>query len=431
MKLKATSKRVVKNSARAAVAGLLLCSALLASARAQGEPLQGQWVMEVLRGGDAVSVMLERRAGGIDKRFFQLKPSELIGITREQFFSGGSTVNFQLRRRVGTFNFSGTFAAGKGSGTFTFTVDREAAEQMRREGYGEALRQDLFGIAIGNHGGRIVEDLAALGVERPTPEQLQDMTRHGVSAAFINDLKSLGYEPHAVSQLIELRRFGVTADRIRELITLGYERPPLEVLIAMGQQGVNTQFLGQLVARGYERPPLGVLVQMRQQGVTVQFIDELKSLGYDRVPLNQLVSLRQQGVTTAYIRQLNAQGFTNIPVNQLFNLRMYRMPVEFLNHQPTAGEREKADGEWLMKFYGRADQNAWMLLSGAQDGGGHSVEISASQLQGLTAETAFSGGTPARFTVVLKGRTLSCTGWFKDGYGAGVFNSTGAPEAKH
>ncbi|HVG29696.1 MAG TPA: hypothetical protein VM864_08365 [Pyrinomonadaceae bacterium] len=416
---------------RAALAGLLLCAALSAAARAQAESLQGRWAMEVLRDGDAVSVMLERRAGGVDKRFFQLKPAELSGITREEITSGGAAVNFQLRRRVGTFNFSGTFAAGRGAGTFSFTVDPEAAEQMRREGYGEALRQDLFGIAIGNHGGRIAEDLAALGVERPTPEQLQDMTRHGVSAAFIDELKALGYEPRSVSQLIDLRRFGVSAARIKELMALGYERPPLDVLIDMGRQGVSTRLIEELGARGYERPPLGVLVQMRQQGVTVQFIDELKALGYDRVPLTQLVSLRQQGVTPAYIRQLNAQGFTNIPVNQLFNLRTYQMPVELLNHLPPAGEREKADGEWLMKFYGRDAAKAWLLLSGSQDGGGHSVEISAAQLRDLTAATAFSGGAPVRFTIALGGRTLSCTGWFKDGYGAGVFTATGAPAAKH
>ena len=429
--LKAASGPVGKHMWRAALAGSLLCSALLTAARAQAEPLQGQWVMEVSRGGDALSVMLERRTGGgTDKRFFQLKPAELSGITPEQIVSGTATVNFQLRRRVGTFNFSGTFAAGKGAGVFSFTVDAEAVAGMRREGYEEALRQDLFGLAIGNYGGQIVEDLAALGVERPTPEQLTDMGRHGVGVGFINDLKALGYEPRSVAQLIDLRRFGVTADQIRALMALGYERPPLDVLVDMRRLGVTTQFIEQLAARGYQRPPLGVLVQMRQQGVTVQFIDELKSLGYEHVPLSQLVSMRMQGVTPAYIRQLNAQGFANIPVNQLINLRMFRMPVELLNHLPAAGEREKADGEWLMKFYGRADQKAWLLLSGSQDGGGHSVEISTSQLQDLSAATAFSGGTPVRFTVALEGRTLSCTGWFKDGYGAGVFSSTGAPAAK-
>jgi hypothetical protein len=138
-----------------------------------------------------------------------------------------------------------------------------------------------------------------------------------------------------------------------------------------------------------------------------------------------------QGVTPDFVRQLNARGFTNVPVNQLFNLRMYRMPVEFLNHLPSAAEREKSDGEWLMKFYSRDGGRAWLLLSGSQDGGGHSVEISATQLANLSAEAAFSGGTPVRFNVVLGGRTLSCTGWFKDGYGAGVFTSAGAPTTKH
>ena len=135
-------------------------------------------------------------------------------------------------------------------------------------------------------------------------------------------------------------------------------------------------------------------------------------------------------VTPAFIRQLNARGYTNVPVKQLLNVRMYGMPVEFLSHLPTADEREKADGEWLLKFNGRDAAEAWLYLSGGQDGGGHSVEISASQLQGLTTAQAFSGGANVRFTVALKGRTLTCAGWFKDGYGAGVFTSAPSAQAQ-
>jgi hypothetical protein len=430
MKLKITSERVMKMMGRSALAALLLCPALLTFARGQAESLQGQWTMEALRGGEAVSVMLERRAGGVDKRYFQLRPSELSGITAAQIVSGTATVSFQLRRRVGTFNFSGSFAAGKGSGVFTFTVDPESVAAMKREGYEEALRQDLFGLAISDYGGRVADDLAGLGVERPTPEQLKQMSQFGVSIGFIEDLRALGYEPRSVAQLIELRRHGMTAGQIKSLMALGYERPPLDVLVSMRQQGVTTQFLEQLGARGYERPSLRLVVSLRQQGITTQFIDEMRALGYERVPLEQLVSMRQQGITTQFIRQLNAQGFTSVPVNQLINLRAYQMPVELLNHLPSAGEREKADGEWLMKFYRRDAARAWLLLSGSQDGGGHSVEISAAQLRDLTAASAFSGGAPVRFTVALDGRTLSCAGWFKDGYGAGVFNSAGAPALK-
>ncbi|HLL70272.1 MAG TPA: hypothetical protein VK363_02505 [Pyrinomonadaceae bacterium] len=411
--------------------GVVLCFALLVATQAQGETFQGYWSMELLPEGDTLSVMLGRTtgSGGKDNRHFKLRIEELTGIERRQIETGSDGVRFQLKRRAGTFDFSGAFARGRGTGSFSFTVEPEFVAAMQREGYAEGLRQNLFGYAIGNFGGKLTDELGDLGVERPTADELRSMQIHGVTVEFIKELKALGYEPRSIRQLISMKIHGAGIDFIKSLAAHGYKLPSLDELIKMRVHGVSLKFIKDLEALGYERPPLDVVTNMRVHGASLEFIAGLRALGYERLPLDQLVALRVHGVTPDFIQSLNAAGHGNVPVERLIDLRMFQMPEEFLNHLPSAGERERASGDWLMKIYTRGgDSKAWLLIRDKErPASGHSIEVSPSQVRGLTEAQAFSGGSPVRFTVTLKDGVLDCTGWFKDGYGTGVFN--GNPEA--
>lgn len=423
--------RVLRRGWLAPCAAVLLCFALLVVTHAQNDTFQGYWSMELLPEGDTLSVMLGRNtaSGGKDNRYFKIKLAELTGIERAQIATGGAGVRFQLKRRAGRFDFDGTFARGKGTGTFSFTAEPEFIASMERAGYAQGLRQNLFGYAIRDFGGQLADELLALGVEPPTADELQQMQVHGVTVEFVKELKSLGYEPRSIKQLVSMKVHGASIEFIKSLTALGYAAPSLDELISMRVHGVSLKFIKDLEALGYERPPLNVLTSMRVHGATLEFISALKSLGYERLPLEQLVALRVHGVTPDYIQRLNAAGHANVPVERLIDLRAFQLPEEFLNHLPTASEREKSSGDWLMKIYKRGgDGKAWLLLRDkARPEGGHSVEITSAQLQGLTEAQAFSGGTPVRFTITLRDGVLVCTGWFKDGYGTGVFG--GNPNA--
>jgi hypothetical protein len=409
---------------------VLLCFALLVVTHAQGETFQGYWSMELLPEGDTLSVMLGRTTGngGKDNRYFKLQLAELTGIERGQIETGSQSVRFQLKRRAGRFDFNGTFARGKGTGTFSFTVEPEFVASMERAGYAEGLRQNLFGYAIRDFGGKLGDELSDLGLERPTADELQSMQIHGVTVEFVKELKSLGYEPRSIKQLISMKIHGANIEFIKSLTALGYAAPPLDELISMRVHGVSLKFIKELETLGYERPPLEVLTSMRVHGASLEFIAQLRALGYERLPLEQLVALRVHGVTPGFIQRLNAKGYANIPVERLIDLRAYQMPEEFLHHLASASEREKSSGDWLMKIYTRGgDGKAWLLLRDkGRPSGGHSIEITSTQLQGLTEAQAFSGGAPVRFTVTLKDGVLDCAGWFKDGYGTGVFNGNPA-----
>ncbi|HYP02847.1 MAG TPA: hypothetical protein VER76_21865 [Pyrinomonadaceae bacterium] len=436
MRSRVESRRVWRRGRQwllASFGGVMLCVALLVAvthARQQGENFQGYWSMELLPEGDTLSVMLGRTtgSGGKDNRYFKLRLNELTGIERGQIETGSERARFQLKRRAGVFDFSGAFARGKGTGTFSFTVEPEFIAAMEREGYAEGLRQNLFGYAIGDFGGKFAGEFAELGLERPTVKQFQRMQTHGVTIEFVKELKALGYEPRSIDQLISLRIHGATVEYIKSLTALGYELPSLDELVQMRIHGVSVKFIKDLEALGYESPPLKVLTSMRIHGASPEFIAQLRALGYERLPLERLVALRIHGVTPDFIQRLSAAGHANVPVERLIDLRMFQMPEELLNHLPSASEKERSSGDWLMKVYARGGgSKAWLLLRGKErPESDYSVEISSSQVQGLTEAQAFSGGAPVRFTVTLKGGVLDCTGWFKDGYGTGVFNGNPA-----
>ncbi|MBA2732358.1 MAG: hypothetical protein H0U54_05650 [Acidobacteria bacterium] len=418
---------------------------------AQEKTITGQWIIEAVDSGENLSTALTRtpRGGGRDTRYFKVGIGELTGLSREQILSGaGQRVRFQLRRPAGTFDFEGSFAAGKGSGAFTFTADKDFIAIMRQNGYGEALKRNLFGFAIGSFGGDVAAEFTALGIETPTPEQMGQMNTQAMSVEYVKELKVLGYEPRSIDQLISLRKHGASAEYVRALMAAGFERPTLEQLISLrihgaslrfveelrslGYElrsieqlislrihGANVEFVKTLAALGYERPTLDQLISMRIHGVTPRFIEELKLLGYDRVPLEQLISMKIHGVTLDFIRELRSQGYGNVPLGRLFDVRMFKMPVEFLKHLPD-GDGGGRSVEWLIKFDGRTAQRVWMFRRGGEDGGGRSSEVPTEQLRGLTEAEVFSDGAPVRFRFARGAQSLNCVGWFKGGFGAGV-----------
>jgi hypothetical protein len=189
MKDAKTATRVRQRATRLMVAvSLLLMAALIPAASSsaawqkeqhagdeQEKSITGQWVIEALDDWKSLSAALTRtsQGGGRDTRYFKLGVGELTGLRPEQILSGaGERVKFQLRRPAGTFDFEGSFAAGKGSGTFIFTADEDFVTTMRHGGYGEALKRNLFGFAVGNFRGDVAAEFTALGLETPTPEQM-------------------------------------------------------------------------------------------------------------------------------------------------------------------------------------------------------------------------------------------------------------------
>ncbi len=413
---------------------LMLCCLLPHRAQAQ-ESLAGEWQIDFKSEVDVASMMVRRvsAGGGGDSRFFNVPFNQLQGITREQAYSDGTPVKFQLRREAGTFICEGRFKGGHGTGHFVFNANSDFADAMKRQGYDNLTTEKQFGLAANDTGETLLRELDALGLERPTPAEFASLSQYGVNAQFIGILTTLGYKPESLMQLIRLRQLGVSVAFIQEFRALGYEHPTLQQLINMREQGVTPQFVNELVTLGYAYPSIDQLINMRMQGVTTKFIKDLEALGYKNVPLNQLVTMKMQGVTIDYIQKLKAEGYENVTADQLIAVRMFGMPAEFIKRMPAASARQASvpfTGEWMVKFYKRGTSVVWFLLRERTAEGSlnaRSFEIAPNQLQGLTEAQAFADGASAKFQLVRDAGTFTCEGWFKNGFGAGQFTYNANP----
>ena len=315
----------------------------------------GQWLIEFRTGEENVHIEMryERRSErgtGFSSHGFQLDPSKLSGLTREQAMSAGSHVQFQLKRDAGTFNFEGWFNQGNGSGHFTFAPDHTFAAQLTSQGYGSPTGEELLSLAMSDTGFALINELKAQGYERPTLDQLVAMGNHGVDVDYVQGLKSFGYQlktidylvkmrDHGVSLkfigemaalgykniepdgLIRIRDHGVTPDFINEMVAAGYSQSSLDEWVMLRDHGVNSKYIKELDTLGYAHLLLDQLRQMRDHGVNPQFVQELKQLGYDKVSVEQLIRLRDHGVTASFIQKMKERGYTNLSLDEFINLR--------------------------------------------------------------------------------------------------------------
>lgn len=249
----------------------------------------GTWIAERERGNDNLWVQLQRR--GQEGIWVPVPPGEPVGITP------GQEIRFELRRAAGTFSMLGTFngtgPGAKGSGTYTFQLDPQFAQ-----------------------------DMEALGYRLPSGEALVDLAIRDVSPAFIRDLQSLGYREVPLSRLTELRAKDVSPQMIRELAEAGYSNLPLSRLLEFRMYDVSLAFVRELAALGYKNLSTQQLVDFRIQDVTPKLIRELSELGYPNLSADRLIELRVQGVDPAFIRKMRQESGRLLPITELIDRKM-------------------------------------------------------------------------------------------------------------
>jgi DNA-binding transcriptional MerR regulator len=300
----------------------------------------GQWIVEFRTGEDKVQFSLRyqsRDGHDFNNTGFNITPDRLQGLTREQAMSGGTHVEFQLKRDAGTFNCDGWFKNGNGSGHFVFSPDPIFAAELKRQGYGSPSPEQQFSMALSDVSLGFIEELKTQGYERPTLDQLVDSGNHGVRLDYIQGLKTLGYNLRKIEQLIEMKDHGVSLNFIRDMGTLGYERIPAEQLVRLKDHGVNPDLVRALRAAGYPQVSLDQLVQMKDHGVNTKFISELEALGYTRLPMEQLIQMKDHGVNAGFIQDLKQLGYERVNVDLLIRLRDHGVSTAFIQRMKSRG----------------------------------------------------------------------------------------------
>ena len=286
--------------------------------------LAGQWTIEAKGDTSKVWFSLFRQS---EKNSFSHSTSDfplekLRGLTRDKMMTSGANVGFKLIRDAGTFEFTGWFREGKGSGHFVFFPSQPFLGEMEKLGYDRLADDDVFALAVQDVSLGYVAELKALGFEKVSLEELIAMKIHGVSAKYITDLIARGYDKLSTESLIAMRIHGVSIAFIEELNANGYRRVSGEDLVAMRIHGVSMDVIREMKALGYESPSVEELVAMRIHGVTPEFIKDLGALGYSKVPPEELVAMRIHGVTKAFIEKMQARGFKDLSVEELVEMKI-------------------------------------------------------------------------------------------------------------
>jgi hypothetical protein len=311
-----------------------------ASATSAQVSFTGQWLVEFRTGEDKVqfSLLYESRSGhDTNNTGFHIAPDQLRGLTRDQAMSGGTHVQFQLKRDAGTFNCEGWFKDGNGSGHFVFAPDANFAAELKRQGYGSPSAEQQFYMALSDVSLAFIEELKAQGYERPTLEQLVNSGNHGVRLEYVQGLKSLGYNLRRIEDLIEMKDHGVNLNFIRDMTALGYERIPAEGLVRLKDHDVSPNLVRALKTAGYAQLSLDQLVEIKDHDVSTKFIGELESLGYTRLPIEQLVKMKDHDVGANFIQDLKGLGYERVSVDLLIRLRDHGVNTSFIQRMKSRG----------------------------------------------------------------------------------------------
>jgi hypothetical protein len=313
-----------------------------AGATAAQVSFTGQWMAEFRTGEDKVQFSLRyeyrnEHGHSYSNTGFNIAPDQLRGLTREQAMSGGTHVQFQLKRDAGAFNCDGWFKDGNGSGHFVFSPDAGFAAELKRQGYGTPSPEQQFHMALSDVSLAFIAELKTQGYEQPTLEQLVDSGNHGVRLEYIQGLKSLGYNLHRIEDLIEMKDHGVSLNFIRDMAASGYERIPAGQLVRLKDHGVSPDLVSKLRTAGYAQLSLDQLVEMEDHGVSTKFISELESLGYTRLSIDQLVEMMDHGVSANFIEDLKRLGYERVSLDLLIRLRDHGVSTSFIQRMKSRG----------------------------------------------------------------------------------------------
>lgn len=227
--------------------------------------------------------------------------SDLQGLSREQAMQGGK-VTFRLVREAGTIDCEGTFADGRGTGTFTFTPDRSFVGAMKAKGF------DFEKESI-KHGN-------------------DDVSEHLMSAAFLNvttaladDLLSANFGKLDVDDLFKAAIFKVDSKFMVEMKNSGFPNLTFEDLVKARIFKIDADYVKQVHDMGFSDHGFEGLVKFRIFKVTPEYLNELKAAGLSKMDSEDIVKCRIFKIDPDFVRKARATD-PNVTVEDLVKMKI-------------------------------------------------------------------------------------------------------------
>jgi len=210
--------------------------------------------------------------------------NDLQGLTREQ--AQNWNVTFRLVREAGTVECRGSFANGKGSGTFRFTPSAGFIDAMRTRGFdftkASSRHSDadpdnrLFAAALINVTTALADDLRS-NFPNSDADDLFKAAIFKIDSRFMAEMKATGFPNLQMEDLVKARIFKIDADYVRQVREMGFDSRDFESLVKFRIFKVTPEFLSQLKAEGFSNLEPEEVVKFRIFNIDTDFIRKAKA----------------------------------------------------------------------------------------------------------------------------------------------------------
>jgi hypothetical protein len=200
--------------------------------------------------------------------------------------------SFSVVRAAGTFEATGHFAGGSGTGTYTFVPSATFRKRIAALGNGTPTVDQLFALTISDFQSAELDALAAHGYAAPTPDELTRLAYVDADPAFVLAAVELPSDAKTVSELVKLPESGLRLEEIDEIEGLGY-RPSIEQFIRLAQVGVRPDWMAAIQGFGYH-PTIEQFIRLAEVGAGPDWIGRLRAAGYTDTNVDDLIERRER-----------------------------------------------------------------------------------------------------------------------------------------
>lgn len=273
-----------------------------------------------------IHLSFERQTGrGRNQNGSSFAYDELRGLTRAQTENG--KVNFSLVREAGTIECEGTFADGKGSGTFRFTQNQSFIDAMRLRGFdfenlakyedgdGRMLSAALVNVTIA-----LADDLKSAGFKLDG-EDLFKAAIFKIDSKFMAEMKATGFPNLTMEDLVKARIFKIDADFVKKVSDMGFGTKDFEQLVKYSIFKVTPEYLTELKAAGFDKLSSEEVVKFRIFNVTPQLLTDLKNEGFSNLSSEEVVKFRIFNIDKEFMRKARAEN-PNVTVEEMVRMKI-------------------------------------------------------------------------------------------------------------
>ena len=274
------------------------------TAQTQRAPIPGDWQIEFDREKtDEVHLSMNLSTAGKSRNNWgnSIAISEIQGLSRDVAMNSSVDVNLRIVRDAGTFELTGSFRNGKGSGRFTLNPNEQFFATLASRGYTNLTDSNVFSAAMS-----------------------------GLKISSIDELRVAGYDGLTFNKLIESAIFKVTPEQIADLNAAGFDHLPFNKLVEARIFKVDSAYAREIEQMGWGKLPFNKLVELRVHKITPEYVNQVRQMGFNDLPVNRLVELKIFNVTPEFVNEVRTFGYLSVTPQQLVNMRIFNIDADFI-----------------------------------------------------------------------------------------------------